>query len=699
LNERSGIIKNAGSNLSTNVGVFDTNSNQDWRSVTRAAGLSDAQAKALEKASNVPRFVTSEDIKQLSKGIAPSTELAASTQQAPALAMSMYDYQNMVSDFDTVLENATQGALENSLLESPDRVERRIRNIAEIIFDRQLNDTENFIREPVQSLRRVERDLEDRIANLQNQGSDLAIETANGLADFLYDVRGIRSNVERRVAMAEQGRPRQQAEAPAQPAQPPNILSFVDSVRQQNPAIADRVETILFRVNENTGPNADYPAAIRLAAEQEAQRGAAEGITPMANNVAGALREFAGQVERAQNPVAAPTIEGFTTEVRRLDEGVGDRVAGVLYAINEAININTRPAEYARAVLQAADQQGTTGTVQDVSVASFLNQFASQLETATRQAFNAPARNEVAIQGEPMPAMGADELLLEHGDRMTQAQRNWLQNFIQRWDTFVDDTPGGAVYRDELERTFDEWSNRERLQPEAAAENLGDWEVDEAHPANQPAPQAPRLQVQDPVPREMQTLNRQDLVLRLGPLGVDEARRIAQLYFNDNIFNENTPVSTATDIIRNYNFGPHEGQPPMVRELAARELEELFTTAQQDADILANTLDEAMYQDMDSPEEAMRAAERDIRLLRQHGEGAWEDVFGPLAEDYPWSRNTQELAIRHMQEIADGYRRQLDEQGPPFARGGLVNRARTPMVVPRRSPELAEMAYRYGGMV
>ena len=145
----------------------------------------------------------------------------------------------------------------------------------------------------------------------------------------------------------------------------------------------------------------------------------------------------------------------------------------------------------------------------------------------------------------------------------------------------------------------------------------------------------------------------------------------------------------------------------MVRELAARELEELITTADRDADIIVNTLDEAMYQDLDSPEESMRAVDRDISLLRRHGELAWEDVFGPLAEDYPWSRNTQDRAIRMMQSIADEYRSLRDEEeymnrrnnDEPFAKGGMVNKAKTPMVVTRKSPELAEMQYRYGGLV
>jgi len=849
LNSRADSITSAGENLSDNAGIFDLANSRGRDQAIRAANIpgsgrgkkADELQRTLEFAiqnsPDIRRFVTSDDVKKIFEST--SNEVAVVNQPSaarPTGVMRLQDYEGFVDEFNSALEAAVESAMENSNLENPNRVEGAMGRAVANIFDNHLNDPVEFIQEPVARLRRVERDLQNVIQNSYAQRRDVDTELANGLEDFLIDVRGLRASIERRL-QAEQDRPAEDRfSLSLQYNIPPvTVLELQARFRAPNITVA------------NLNTMRDY-----------AQAGEPHTIfaTLPEESRAGAVRMISDEIERrqqgaAQNQVAAPTIEGFTTEVRRLDEGVGDRVAGVLYAINEAININTRPAEYARAVLQAADQQGTTGTVQDVSVASFLNQFASQLETATRQAFNAPARNEVAVQGEPMPAMGADELLLEHGDRMTQAQRNWLQNFIQRWDTFVDDTPGGAVYRDELERTFDEWSNRERLQPRAE-ENLGDWEVDEAHGANNrafvaadlanelfnmdvntggvadipaientifalrngtvdhrdfrnlpedrrpaamnlvadfmqamieqpelldrpvsardrelltmfnslvddaieegsfpagmansdlaqlviddeigglddlsaadrnrlvelltrpeqeapqasarqtlPAPQAPRIQVQDPVPREMQTLNRQDLILRLGPQGVDEAQRIARIYFNDNLFNENVPVSAATNAIRSYNFGPHEGQQPMVRELAARELEELFSTAQQDASILANSLDEAMYQDMDGPEEAMRAADRDISLLRRHGETAWEDVFGPLAEDYPWSRNTQEQAILFLREIADGYRRQRDADRP-FAKGGPVKKPMMPPVITRRHPELAEMQYRYGGIV
>jgi hypothetical protein len=131
----------------------------------------------------------------------------------------------------------------------------------------------------------------------------------------------------------------------------------------------------------------------------------------------------------------------------------------------------------------------------------------------------------------------------------------------------------------------------------------------------------------------------------------------------------------------------------------------LNTASRQDANQIAETLQEAFYDDMEGPEEAMRAADRDISILQRNGELAWEDVIGPLAEDIPWNRNVQNRLIEQLQDIADEYRRQRDE-GEGFAKGGMVKKkkrkAKKPtmaLVVTRKNPELAEMTYRYGGMV
>ena len=189
-----------------------------------------------------------------------------------------------------------------------------------------------------------------------------------------------------------------------------------------------------------------------------------------------------------------------------------------------------------------------------------------------------------------------------------------------------------------------------------------------------------------------------DLINNMEPRGIRQAEELANTYFNDNVIDGNdVTISALTNMIRNYRAGPHAGANPDVRELTARKLESLHNQAMMDAEQIVETINEAFYDDAEGPEEARTMIRRDIRTLEQHGERAWEDLVGPMIEDYPWSRNLQHHVIqflRSMLELREG-----------FAKGGMVKKKRKAkkptiaLVVTRRSPELAEMAYRYGGMV
>jgi hypothetical protein len=220
-----------------------------------------------------------------------------------------------------------------------------------------------------------------------------------------------------------------------------------------------------------------------------------------------------------------------------------------------------------------------------------------------------------------------------------------------------------------------------------------------------PAPQAPAqpgqpgpLALRDPVPRVVQVMAMQDLAREMSPTLNRQSQELANTYFNDNVIDGNdVTISALSGLIRNYRVGPHADAPNEVRELAARKLEALHTESMTDAEAIADALNEAFYDDAEGPEEARTMIRRDIRTLEQHGERAWEDLAGPMADDIPWSRNTQHHLIQYL--------RNLLELREGFAKGGLVkkkrkaNKARTPSVVTRKSPELAEMQYRYGGMV
>jgi hypothetical protein len=218
----------------------------------------------------------------------------------------------------------------------------------------------------------------------------------------------------------------------------------------------------------------------------------------------------------------------------------------------------------------------------------------------------------------------------------------------------------------------------------------------------EPVQPAAQLAVRAQVPREIQVMAPQDLIAQMEPQGIRQARELARQYFDENIIDDNnTTIGALTDMVRSYAVGPHADAMFDVRELAARELEALNNDAIMDADQIAETLREAMYNDM-TPEEAMRQADRDVSTLLRHGEAAWEDLIGPLAEDIPWSRNLQARVIENLRIIADQFREMRDEG---HAKGGMVkkkrkaNKAGTPSVVNMRYPELAEMQYRYGGMV
>ena len=586
LNSRADSITSSGENLSDNAGIFDLGNAQGRDQALRAAGIKGyapggkaaqiqrALELAIENSPDMPRFVTSDDVKKIFEGT--SREVAVVDQPSatrPTGAMELRDYDGFVEEFNNALEAAAESAMENSNLENPSRIEGAIGRAVTTIFDNHLNDPVMFIQDPVAHLRRAERDLQNIIENSYAQRREIDTELANGLEDFLLDVRGLRASFERRIDAAQQQAPAPVAEGPRAGPPIPN-LDVTDLIN----TYGDRMTPEQLNWLQNFTQRWDNEV---------------DG-SPAGQGIEDAMLAEYGRW-RAENRLQP--IEGEAPYL-------GD------WEVDE-----THPAN-----------------VQDMP------QVANELYYM-----------DVNDQGVPdIPAIEDTIFALRNGTidhrdfrRLPEAERPEAMRVV------------AALIENRLDNI-----RRGRVQPEQLAQGRREMQQAREQLLTQPAPQ---IQVREAVPREMQTLNRQDLVLRLGPLGVDEAQRIARLYFNDNIFNDNTPVSTATNMIRSYNFGPHEGQPAMVRELAARELEELVTTAEQDANILANALDEAMYQDMAGPEEAMRAAERDIGVLRQYGENVWEDVFGPMAEDYPWSRNTQEKAIEALRAIAQEYRRQLDE--------------------------------------
>ena len=210
----------------------------------------------------------------------------------------------------------------------------------------------------------------------------------------------------------------------------------------------------------------------------------------------------------------------------------------------------------------------------------------------------------------------------------------------------------------------------------------------------------------DPVPRNLQTMATGDLINNMSQVWNSRAQTLAETYFNDNVIDgPNISIGSLTGMLRDYRIGPHAEAPAEVRELAARRLENLHTEAEGNAEQLADSLNEAFYTDLD-PQEAMAQIDRDISMLERNGELAWEDLVGPMAEDIPWNRNVQHHLLGYLRALADQYadlRRAEDPDG--FAKGGMVKKKRRakkdgmPLILTRKSPELTELAYQYGGIV
>ena len=387
-------------------------------------------------------------------------------------------------------------------------------------------------------------------------------------------------------------------------------------------------------------------------------------------------------------------------------------------------------------------------------------------------------RRENTFQiGDPMPDnMDVMDLLRAHGDRMTDRQRNWLQDFSRRWERDVDGTPAGERIQESMIDEYDRFLSNNRLQPDPLAGLFDDLEPDPTAVANQPAlprptdervlelanrydvppamvrnilgqlngpttalvelqnqaadragmfqtlqdrssqgvihliddlleerdrepaPQAPaQLAQRAAIPRELQVMAQADLINAMEPRGIRQAEELANTYFNDNVIDGNdVTISALTNMIRNYRTGPHAGANFDVRELAARKLESLNNEALMNAESIVEALNDAFYMDME-PDEVRQRIPADIRMLEQGSENVWEDLVGPMAEDIPWSRNLQHHLIEYLRALLENRR--------GFAKGGMVKKnrkAKKPtmaLVVTRKSPELAEMAYRYGGMV
>lgn len=602
LNSRAADIYSPGGNLSDNAGIFDSTSPAEFKRVAREAGLTNDQVKAVDWG-DLPRFVTVDDVKEMAKGIKSASQELAVRDEGPLATLTTRDYEVMTSDFNAAFENALETALDSSNLDRPERVESAVSATIQTIFDNHLNDPVAFTEEGVTRLRRAERDIRSAIENAYAQQTDLQSEKASVLEDFLIDVRGIRSNIERRLS-ANEARAREQAQVPVVQAQGDAMpqMSADDLLQAHGDRMTREQQQWLESFVQNWENNVD---------DTPAGQGLAEQLTRLYD---GWLAENRLQPDPLAN----------------LFDNAGDWEPDPTAVANRPAdaNLNARENELYRNYVDNFNRNMRDGLITEEWTSEELANFVREGDEDT---------------GTP---------------NLTQAERTALASLIEQHG---------------IQEGFEPY-------PEAVA--------------NRPAQLAPR----EAVPREIQVMAVQDLAQGMTPAWNRQAQELADTYFGDNVIDgNNVTISALTNMIRNYRAGPHADAPYEVRELAARRLEGMHNQAMMDAEQIADTINEAFYDDAEGPEEARTMIRRDIRLLEENGERAWEDLVGPMIEDYPWSSNLQYHLIQYLRNMLD-----LRQD---FAKGGLVKKKRKAkkptmaLVVTRKNPELAEMTYRYGGMV
>lgn len=675
LNSRQAEVYSPGSNLADNAGIFDSTSPAEFKRAAREAGLTNDQVKAIDWG-DLPRFVTVDDVKKIAEGFKDSRPPAV-VQEAPAPTLTSYDYDSMVGDFNTAWENSAQAALENSSLDRPAAAEGGFNRIVLNTFNQHLNDPVSFTQDGVAQLRRVERDLRNSIESSYAQRTDIDNEIANALEDFLIDVRGIRSSMERRLAAAE-ARAREQAP----------ILSVLTGDPRQ---LANNYDLPPATIREIQARR-DVPIADLQDMQENARQAARNTIfenLPQENRLAAV--HFIQDMIEERNRAQAPAVQGDRMPELSADEllaGYSDRMTPeqrewltdfvnrweedvANFQENGVTRQDRLEAEYGRWLAENRLQRDPLANLFDELEPD-------ETAVANRPALGqAPENRTLAQDYEDMREglindFGAQDVRLVDQNELLDAIRNPIEG-----GSYVD------MPRDRRMALADYVERNGFLEPFRAQE-----------PAERPRAELAR---RDPVPRNMQTMSTPDLTNNMAPPAIRQADEIAAHYFNDNtIDGENVSIGALTDILRDFRVGPHADMPFEVRELAARKLHEMHTRAMMDAEQVADTLNDIFYMDME-PQEARAAIDRDIRLLERGGEDAWEDLVGPMAEDMPWNRNLQYHLIQYLRAIR--------ETREGFAKGGMVKKSKakkartTPLVASRKFPELAEMTYRYGGMV
>jgi hypothetical protein len=210
--------------------------------------------------------------------------------------------------------------------------------------------------------------------------------------------------------------------------------------------------------------------------------------------------------------------------------------------------------------------------------------------------------------------------------------------------------------------------------------------------------QRPALAQADPV---RDTVRNADITSLENAL--DDAERsqvsaaIDQALQDNNFFNGAEGANTArtlAQLIRQYPVGLAENMFHTQRELLARGFDaiaderelgignqrpvEITPADQTDANMIVTALDEAYYQDADSPQQALAQINQNLSLLRDRPTAAFDAIVGPAGDEFTYSPALVQAMINELEILRNQYQARIaggNANGGPvrgYKDGGMV---------------------------
>jgi hypothetical protein len=227
-------------------------------------------------------------------------------------------------------------------------------------------------------------------------------------------------------------------------------------------------------------------------------------------------------------------------------------------------------------------------------------------------------------------------------------------------------------------------------------------------PAPAPVAQTPAaamaLAQRDPI---RDTVRNADIQRLLDALTTTERARVSaaidQALLSNNSFNGEEGISTArrlAQIIREYDIGFTENMMQVERELVARGIDaiadqrelgignqrpvEVTPADQTDANMIITALDEAYYQDADSPQQALDLINQNISMLRDRPSAGYNAIVGAAGDDFEYSPALVQAMINELEILRNEYQARIaggNAEGGPvrgYQKGGTVKKPDVP---------------------